>query len=99
MWLKIWRDSSAMAGRPYYAEYDNEEEIQSVLHYYDKMIHGDGYHALKWEKIDKPPIVWLKKELHRYMEKLKELYPDYKQNRRDLQNTIANYKSHIKQYK
>jgi hypothetical protein len=38
-----------MAGRPYYAEYENESDIDGLIDYFDEKIYGDGYHALKWE--------------------------------------------------
>ncbi|MFA5025030.1 MAG: hypothetical protein WC503_00785 [Candidatus Shapirobacteria bacterium] len=96
MWLKIWRDSSAMAGRPHYAEYETENDIEGLIDYFDEMIYGDGYHYIEWEKIDKPPIEWLKKEIQRKAETLKNLYANYKENRHNLQEFIKHYKSLIK---
>lgn len=84
-----------MAGRPHYDEYETEEDIKILLKYYDDMIRGDGFHYLKWEKIDKPPIEWLKKEVQEYSERLKNLYSNYKRDRQDLKRIIGHYKSII----
>jgi len=92
MWLKIWRDSSAMAGKPHYAEYEKDEDIDQILEYYDDMIHSDGYHDLKWEKIVLPPNAWLLKQLSKYSEILENLYAKYKQDEINLIKTVEHYK-------
>jgi len=74
MWLKIWRDTSSHAGRPDYAEYETEDQIEDLLEYFDeKITNWDGYHNLQWEKIDKPPKEWVVKKLTKYKESLKTL--------------------------
>ena len=81
MWIKVWRDSSAMAGRPHYAEYEDEDDTNSILEYYDEKIHGDGCHNLKWEKIEKPPKEWIVKQIKRYTEMYKNLYKNIEKTR------------------
>lgn len=91
MWLKIWRDSSAMAGRPHYAEYKTEGDMKILLERYDDMIHGDGYHGLKWEKINSPPKEWIKKEIKKYREKDKNLYKEYRKTKIAIKEIIKKY--------
>ena len=96
MWIKIWRDSSAIAGRLHYAEYNNDEQLNSLLEYYDDLIEGDGYHVLKFESIDNPPKEWLSKQISRYSSRLKNLYKNYKEEKIDLIQTIKNYRELLK---
>lgn len=92
MWVKIWRDSSAHAGRPDYAEYESDRDLSSVIDYYDGLIHDDGRcHRLKWEKVDKPPKEWVKKEIIKYTGRLKTLFLDYEDERESLKKIIKEY--------
>ena len=92
MWVKVWRDSSAMAGRPHYAQYREEVELKEIINYYNETIQGDGFHYLKWERIETPPKEWLQKQLDRHTEILKDLYTNYKKDKDDLEKIIEEYK-------
>lgn len=98
MWLKVWRDTSAMAGEPHYSEYESEEDIKLLLnHFEEEITNWDGYHDLEWEKVDLPPREWLERELFWSRERLAGLYSNYKQTRDGLKAIIKKYRGLLRE--
>lgn len=95
MWIKIWRDSSAMTGIPHYAEYENEEDIKNLLEDFDEKKEGDGCHEIRWECVDKPSKKWLQKKLSKYIERLQNLKSEYEDLKYSLEKYIRKYSNLI----